>query len=210
MLNCFIKFTVETLYITWIKVCGVSDREEADVLERLGIDAAGFVIGGNNLTCEFKHDLSEYLESFRMEKVLVTHWTMCEDVLQLVSRYPFDMVQFAEEIPLSLLEKVRDMGVEIIKTVPATYWDEMKRVIDVYTDTVDYFLTDTVVGNKIGGTGVRHDIELDKKAREYSKRHIVESVKPFGVDVLSGVRRKCKLDKDKLVRFVYSARRRTL
>jgi phosphoribosylanthranilate isomerase len=89
------------------------------------------------------------------------------------------------------------------------------------SEQIDALLLDSGNPNlkikELGGTGRVHDWKLSRMIREKSKcpvflagglkpenvRQAIEEVRPFGVDVCSGVRSNGMLDKKKLADFVY-------
>ena len=89
-------------------------------------------------------------------------------------------------------------------------------------DYVDYLLLDTRTKDRLGGTGITHNWDIDAKIVKLSKIPViiagglnpdnvydaVQKVKPFGVDVNSGVEDKYgKKELNQIKKFVTNAHR---
>jgi phosphoribosylanthranilate isomerase len=92
--------------------------------------------------------------------------------------------------------------------------------IDYVKDVAEYadmLLLDTKVGDKVGGTGVTHDYAVDRKIKESTDKRIilsgglnpenvaaaVKTVRPYAVDVSSGVESKPGVkDPEKVNKFI--------
>ena len=108
--------------------------------------------------------------------------------------------------------------VKIVQVVHVLNESSVREAIAVST-MVDAILLDSGNPNlsikELGGTGRTHNWDLSKKIREQidipiflaggiTSNNVVEAinyVKPFGVDLCSGVRTNGNLDKDKLITF---------
>ncbi len=181
----------------------------------MGADALGYVIGGRRLTNPVDPAVArEIVETRGGLHVLVTHLTG-SDALGLAEFLGVSAIQFAEPVSTKLLESTSDLGYTVIKTVVADTPRSLAAQIHRYAEYADLLLTDTAVPGKIGGTGRRHPLYLDTLAVELSPTPVVVAgglnpwnvgavaryVMPWGVDVLSGVRRGGSLDPYLLRRF---------
>lgn len=204
----------------WVKICGIRDSGEAELALSYGVDALGYVIGGRRLTNPVDPPTArEIVETFLATHVLVTHITD-SSVLSLADYLGVDAVQLAEPVPVSLLEELSDLGYTIVKTIVADGPRSLSSQISRYAPYSDVLLVDTAIPGKIGGTGRRHPLYLDILAVELSPipvvvagglnpqnvASVVRFARPWGVDVLSGVRRAGSLDPVLLSQFLRAVR----
>lgn len=114
-------------------------------------------------------------------------------------------------------------GISIIQVVHVTGPESVDEAVAV-ASSVDAILLDSgnpsLTVKELGGTGRRHDWALSRKIREQVSVPIflagglkpenvgdaIASVRPFGLDLCSGVRTEGKLDREKLTRFFEAVR----
>lgn len=200
-----------------IKICGITNLEDALAACEAGADALGFNFSeeakakGRYIAPDKAREIIEKLPPF----VTTVAVTINETVAQLKSYLAFvDRVQLhGEETP----ETSNKLGQKAIKVfqVGVDFDVESMRLYAVAS-----YLLDASVPGRRGGTGETADWESASKAAAVSDRVIlaggltpenvadaVRIVGPYGVDTASGVERAPgKKDHDKIFEFVRNAK----
>lgn len=208
---------------TRVKVCCISSLVEAQLAIESGTDALGLVaempsgpgVIDDNLVREIADTTPPTVETF-----LLTSRTRAKDIVDHVRYCRTTTVQIVQQIDpheypqiMQSLPGVR--RVQVIHVEDQTALSHIKR----YEPFVHAFLLDSGRPNaavaEFGGTGRAHDWEVSREfVRQASKpvflagglnpanvREAVTTVKPFGVDLCSGVRTNNKLDAELLANF---------
>ena len=141
------------------------------------------------------------------DSVLVTHLLDVQKIIGLASTIGVTAIQLVgnnspEEV-CTIKETLHD--IKVIKSIPViddSCMDQVKK----YMEVVDAIELDTIdiAANKFGGTGKTHDWDISKKiVQEYEHKvpiilagglhsdnieQAIQTVKPFGVDVSSGIK----------------------
>lgn len=164
--------------------------------------------------------------------VLLVHSTEIEFVRRQVSLVRPNAIQIQRQISLTDLEVLRRHlpgAVSFIKTVyvapGSTLEDLLPRCQTLASsDLIDAILLDSKVGRGTGGKGRTHDWEMSRTIVQKMNdlpiilagglnpenvRLAIETVAPYAVDVMSGVRQNGRVDKDydKIARFVQAAKK---
>lgn len=100
--------------------------------------------------------------------------------------------------------------------------DKLIKLIKVYTESnlIDSILLDSKIKDMVGGTGITHDWKISKEIQEeitvptilaggINHRNVkdaIEFVKPFAVDVASGIETNGKKDGEKILKFIQATR----
>lgn len=210
-----------------VKICGNRTSDDLTLAGRMGADAVGLIVGVRHRTEDalapataamLLRDVPVYVNS-----VLVTHLLTAAGVLELYQAVPASTIQLHDEIAVAEVEAIRRAipYVPLIKAVGVTSEDAIgtARLFEPY---VDALLLDTHVGDRIGGTGVAHDWSISRRIvasankpvilagglRPENLIHAVETVRPYGVDVNSGVEfPNGEKDPDRLREFIRLAKR---
>jgi phosphoribosylanthranilate isomerase len=213
-----------------IKICGIVSLDEAETASRRGATALGFVIGGTNLTKPVSvHTAKEIIATLnrQIETVLVTHFEDPESIVDVAREIGCTMIQIVEDIPVDQIEYVRQKtGKKIIKTVDTSKYFEDSQYYTQCEKIADFFLIDTRFDGKLGGTGVVSNPDTSRKIIEEFKiptllagglnsenvSELVEKIKPYGIDILSGVqdgntRDEYVLSEKKLAAFISNGRK---
>jgi len=197
-----------------VKICGITNLEDARLASDLGADALGFIFYSNsprNITPEKAGRIVRRLPPF-VTKVGV----------------------FVNESPDTIRGIRNDVGLDLIQLhggeTPAYCRDLLVPYLKVFRVQSDFelnemekypgvagFLFDTYRQDAFGGTGETFDWEVARQATRYGHvilsgglrasnvRAAIASVKPYGVDVASGVEAEPgKKDPEKLRAFFRS------
>ncbi|MBC6612938.1 phosphoribosylanthranilate isomerase [Hymenobacter sp. BT507] len=207
-----------------IKICCISTRQELETAVGLGVDALGLVarmpsgpgIIPDDLVRELARRTPPSVASF-----LLTSETTTQAIIAHQCRTGADTLQIVDALSDGTYKDLRTAlpGISLVQVIHVNgpeAFDEAKRV----APHVDGVLLDS--GNpklpvkELGGTGRVHNWDISRRIREAldipvflagglnaeNVREAIETVRPFGVDVCSGVRTDGHLDSQKLHRFV--------
>jgi phosphoribosylanthranilate isomerase len=204
-----------------VKICGITRSKDIALAVKAGADALGFIVGipssPRNLTLEKAKKLIKETPVF-IDSVLVAKPKTIKELIKIVEGLkPKTLQIYGNNISTSELKKI---GLPIIKPVKADekiVFKEAKKACCFNAVLIDSFSL-----NKLGGTGKPHDWKLSRKIRDevYPKPLIlaggltasnvqkaIKIVKPYGVDVSSGVEAKPGIkDYEKMVEFIEKAK----
>ena len=146
-----------------IKVCGITQVEQLQQLDELGVDYAGLIFYDrspryvlNKLRSEdvFKLDLN-------LQKVGVFVNASEEDILTQVELYGLDMIQLHGDETPAFCKHISNT-VSVIKAFRITEYNEQNIdwMIKPYEEDCDYYLFDTNRKGAYGGTGEKFDWEI--------------------------------------------------
>lgn len=182
--------------MTWVKICGITNLEDAKKAVELGADALGFVFYEKSPRKMAKEKAKEIIDSLPKEVVKVGLFVdeLEEKVSEITSYCNFDILQFhGDETP----DYCKKFPQKIIK---AFRIKDKESLVNIPKYEVDYYLLDAYSKAMPGGTGRTFNWDLAREAKKFSRpiilsgglnpKNIVEALKkvsPFGVDVSSGV-----------------------
>jgi phosphoribosylanthranilate isomerase len=221
--------------MTWVKICGMTNLEDALVAIEAGADALGFVFyerSPRNMSVEAVREIVEKLpESMGVEKVGVFVGQTAEKVLEISQKAELTIAQTYPDFrnPLSLERVLR-----VIVALPANQLQPGEsddpdvitgfRASSKFRDRVVAVLLDSGTSTRPGGTGKKFDwtnaVPVADLMRHIGLKLIaaggltpenvaeaIETLKPWGVDVVSGVERSPgKKDPEKVRAFVKAVR----
>ncbi len=153
---------------------------------------------------------------------LLTSETSVEEIIKHHNRTLTNTIQIVDLLMTGTYSGLKAAlpSVKIVQVIHVIDERSVDLAISI-SDQVDALLLDSGNPNlkikELGGTGRVHNWKLSSKIREKSKcpvflagglkpenvRQAIEEVRPFGVDVCSGVRSNGILDKEKLADFIY-------
>ncbi|MFP4162771.1 MAG: phosphoribosylanthranilate isomerase [Chitinispirillaceae bacterium] len=179
-----------------IKICGITRYEDARIAANLGVDALGFIFHPKSPRCISPEAVSEItgkLPPF-VSKVGVFVNEEPKRVMEVVRTAGLDTVQLhGDETP----EYCGEITVPIIKAFSIDSGSDLSRLCSY---NVSGFLLDTWSSDRRGGTGMTFDWAVAVNACTRYRNVIlagglgpsnileaIETVRPFAVDVNSGV-----------------------
>jgi phosphoribosylanthranilate isomerase len=224
--------------VTRVKICGLMNKKDIEVCVQAGAHVLGFVVDYPvpvpwNLTTSAARKLIDGAPPFvstcvvtggAVPKVLDVVNATCPDIVQLHYK---ETLQDVKEI----VGRLKPRGVKVIKALRIDadgncdfeISDPAVAVRELARTGVSAVLVDSYTSTMPGGTGVRVDLSVFTAVQKVSPlpvilagglnpdniRSVVQRVKPFAVDVLTGVEERpgCK-DKEKiceLIKSVYEA-----
>jgi phosphoribosylanthranilate isomerase len=187
--------------MTRAKICGITRETDLDAVVAAGADAVGLTAAvtvdtPRETSITRATDLAAAVPPF-VTSVLVTMPDSVDRAVELVDRVEPDAVQLHGNLGPDAIAAVRERApVKVIAAVDAT-----DSAVDAYADAADALLVDSVDEQGGGGTGETHDWErtadlvadlqtpviLAGGLTPDNVAEAVETVRPFAVDVASGV-----------------------
>lgn len=220
---------MEPVGITRVKVCCISSVEEAALAVRRGASALGLVsampsgpgVIGDVLIAEIAATVPPGVATF-----LLTSGRDADTIVRQARTSRVDTLQLVDRVPDGLHDELREAlpGVRLVQVVHVVDEDSIDEAAAV-APRVDAVLLDS--GNpalqvkELGGTGRVHDWSLSRRIRErldaldtplflaggLTPENVADAtaaVRPFGVDLCSGVRSEGRLDDTRLASFMNS------
>jgi phosphoribosylanthranilate isomerase len=207
-----------------IKICCISSVEEAKLAIEYGANALGFVsampsgagIIDEALIPEIVSTVPPPTATF-----LLTSSVKAGDIIPQIIRCKTNTLQLVDRVEQTVYQRIHD-ELPWIKIVQVIHVNDKNSIneAELISPLVDALLLDS--GNQslpvkeLGGTGRIHDWSISKKICEVIDKPVflagglnfnnvedaIRTVRPFGVDVCSGLRTNGNLDKEKLKKFI--------
>ncbi|MCA1847875.1 MAG: phosphoribosylanthranilate isomerase [Actinobacteria bacterium] len=200
-----------------VKVCGITNPEDARVAADAGADAIGLVFAESprRVSVERAREIAAALPEGVL-KVGVFVDADPGEVLRIAREVGLDYAQLHGDEPPEALAEIRDGGVGVMKALRVRNAEALAAV-ERYE--ADLFLLDAWSAKVRGGTGARFDWELAKSLRGRDNivvsgglgpenvREAIEYFEPYGVDASSSLEeRPGKKSGERVRRFVRAAR----
>ncbi|WP_461832155.1 phosphoribosylanthranilate isomerase [Aquifex sp.] len=199
-----------------VKICGLTNTEDALHAVKSGADYIGVITYPKSprfTPKEKRMEIIKALEGYPVKKVAVVVNEGYEFLKELLDE-GFDLIQFHGDEDIALGKKV---GLE--RVIKVFRIKEKMPLVGEWKDS-HALLLDTYSDKAYGGTGKTFNWDIAKKLVEQGYRiflsgglnpenvkKAVEYVKPYGVDVSSGVEKtKGKKDKEKVEKFIKVAK----
>lgn len=209
------------------KLCGITNSEELKIAINSGTDAIGFLVGQRHNAYGFispkQANILCNLTTPFVSTVIVTHFEEPCDLILLSKQINATTLQIHSDITLDNLIEVRNEIIckKIICKISIIDESSIERALRLQ-DYVDAFVLDTIdiKNDKVGGTGTIHDWNISKQIVLDIKKPVIlagglnphniikaiEIVKPWGVDVNSGIKKGKVLDIKLTNEFVSNAK----
>lgn len=207
-----------------IKICCISSIEEAKMAVSAGASAIGLVAkmpsGPGPIDDELIKEIAASVPP-PIATFMLTSETSTKNIIEHHKRTVTNTIQIVDELKEGSYSEFRKeipaiKIVQVIHVLDETSVEDAVRI----SSMVDALLLDSGNPNlsikELGGTGRTHNWELSRKIVDQSRvpvflagglnpdnvRNAVDLVRPFGVDLCSGVRSNGMLDEKKLELFV--------
>ncbi len=200
-----------------VKICGITNIEDAMYAVEYGADALGFVFynrSPRHVTEKVAKQIISHLPPFILTVGVFVNESV-ENISKIVKKCDIDIVQLHGDEGPGFCKKVRK---RVIKAVRIKNVESLK-TLSLYKNKINALLLDSFNEEVYGGTGNRFDWSLAKKAKKHGKiilagglnienvSKAVKLVKPYAVDVSSGVEAgPGKKDKKKVKKFIKMAK----
>jgi phosphoribosylanthranilate isomerase len=206
-----------------VKVCCIGSVEEARLAVECGASAVGLVsempsgpgVIGEELIAEIAARVPPPVATF-----LLTCRQDAASLIEQQRRCRANTLQLCDRVPVDVYGELRAAlpGVSLVQVVHVRGEESLGEALGVARH-VDALLLDSgdqsLAVKELGGTGRTHDWRVSRRVVEASPVPVflagglkadnvadaVETVRPFGLDVCSGVRTGGRLDEEKLRRF---------
>ena len=211
-----------------VKVCCIASPDEARLAWRVGADVLGLVSAMPSGPGPIEEEaIAEIVATVPpgVTSMLLTSRTDGAGIVAQLKRTGASAVQLVDAVPTATYKIVRDLApsVRIVQVVHVTDAGSVDEAMAV-ASLVDALLLDsgnpTLAVKELGGTGRVHDWGVSARiaaaspvpvwlAGGLNANNVAEAirfVRPFGVDVCSGVRRDGQLNEIKLRAFVEAVR----
>ena len=200
--------------MTKVKICGLMELEHVKVAVESGADAIGFVFAKSRrqVTVEQAKELATAVPS-NVLKIGVFVNEALEEVERIAREVPLDVVQLHGDEDSDYVQR---LSLPIIKALSIRNQEDVRQASRY---EVDYFLFDAPGVEYRGGSGHSFDWSLLTKANishdkvilagglnEENINEAINSVKPFMVDVSSGVETAQRKDAEKIRTFIRAVR----
>lgn len=207
-----------------IKVCCIGGLDEATTAVRLGASAIGLVsqmpsgpgVIDETLIRSIAQQTPPPIATF-----LLTSQLRAAEIIAQQRRCLVNAIQICDRLPEGTHQELREAlpGVKLVQVVHVTGESSVDEALQV-APHVEALLLDSgnpcLAVKELGGTGRVHDWTISRRICEQADKPVflagglnaenvqqaVETVRPFGVDVCSGVRTNGRLDPIKLQEFV--------
>lgn len=198
-----------------VKICGITNQRDAEAAAVYGADAIGFIFAPS----------PRRLAPQLAKKIVKALGPFISSVGVFVNEKPAEILAIAEEVGLTAVQLHGDESPALLKKLAGIRVIKAFRVAkssDLYAIrgyAPDAILFDTKVEGLYGGTGKRFDWKIlkgfDGKApfiisgglTPLNVRETVETARPYGVDVSSGVERQPGTkDADLIKEFIKNAK----
>ncbi len=204
--------------MTRVKVCGIMNEKDLDCAIAGGADAVGFIVevedSRHRISAEDASELIRLVPVFT-KSVAVIAPNSPEEAVLLARKTEADLLQVHGTLePLEIKELKKRVHQKVIAAVPPGV--EAHRM----AAAADAILLDTFKDGKLGGTGAVHDwsvsaavargiqipIILAGGLNPSNVGEAIRTVKPYAVDVSSGVEIAGRKDQEKVESFVREVR----
>lgn len=210
-----------------VKICCIASLEEASLAIEHGASALGFVsampsgpgVIPEELIAEIIARIPPPIATF-----LLTSAVTAEEMIAQQRTTRANTLQLVDRVPIHELECLRRNlpGVSLVQVIHVMDRGAVEEALAV-EDYIDAILLDsgnpTLGVKELGGTGRTHNWEVSRTIRERARLPIflagglresnveeaIRVVRPFGLDVCSGVRTAGRLDERKLQAFAQRA-----
>lgn len=213
---------------TRIKICCISSLEEARIAVAAGVDVLGLVShmpSGPGVISEEEIAAIASRVPPGVATFLLSSRRNADEILAQVQRCRAETVQLCDRVDAAEHARLREMAptvrrVQVVHVVGAVSIDEAVEAAR-YADAIllDSGEPDSAA-KSLGGTGRTHDWGISRSIRERIDRPIflagglhagnvgeaIERVRPFGVDICSGVRSDGRLDPRRVEALVEAVR----
>jgi phosphoribosylanthranilate isomerase len=206
-----------------VKICCIQSIEEAELAIKYGASAIGLVsempsgpgVISEDLIAEIAAHIPTEIKTF-----LLTSKTKAEHIIAQHNKCKTTILQLVDSVEINVYRKLRDAldGISIVQVIHVQDEESIKDALNV-DKYVDAILLDSGNQSKkvkeLGGTGRTHNWSISKKIVENVNVPVflagglnpsnvsasINEVKPYGIDLCSGVRVNGILDENLLKKF---------
>lgn len=219
-----VKRSMEPTKRPRVKICCISNVEEAKLAIRYGASALGLVSempSGPGIISEGTIAQVASIVPPTVSSFLLTSKIDALGIITQQRRLGVNAIQICDRLRLGTYDKLRQAlpGIAIVQVIHVTGSEAIDEAVSVAPHVHGLLLDSgsrSLAIKELGGTGRVHDWAISKRIRELvdvpvflagglNPDNVIEAiqqVEPFGVDVCSGVRTNGQLDEAKLAQFL--------
>ncbi|MEM3673364.1 MAG: phosphoribosylanthranilate isomerase [Candidatus Bathyarchaeia archaeon] len=191
-----------------VKICGITSKEDLEMVCNLGADAVGFVVGipnsPRNLPLEKAERLFKCVPIF-VKSVLVVAPQSLEALFGIYEKLKPDIIQIhGEFIPETAALREKFPDATLVRSISTKSEEAVQEAVKA-AKFFDAVLVDSWMAGKLGGTGLTHNWVVSKRIRDAihpkplilagglnaeNVKEAIATVKPYAVDVSTGVEAK--------------------
>jgi phosphoribosylanthranilate isomerase len=201
----------------WIKICGITNEQDARAVAQFGADALGFIFAPSprRISPEKARPIIKALPPL-VQTVGVFVDQDLGEVSSVAEMCGLDILQFHGS---ESAEYCRRFNQRVIKAVRLRSSQDLKYLAK-YDGVVQALLLDTYLPDKVGGTGITFNWQWAVEARKYGRIILagglspenvaaaISMVKPYGVDASSSLEQSPGVkDHEKMMQFIEEVRR---
>lgn len=211
----------------FVKLCGINKIEDANKAIALGADFLGFLVGithvaEDKLSNEEAKRIIDGVDFKSSIPIAVTHLQDAKSVIKTMRELCVSAVQLHDSFTIDGIKEIRDSfpNSYIIKAVHIQQRERSLEYAHMFEEYVDALLLDSRTEDRLGGTGNIHDWNISRDIVSIAKKPVflaggltpdnvssaIRKVRPYGVDVNSGVETNGEKDYDKMTQFVRIAK----
>lgn len=193
-----------------VKICGIQSYEDAQKAIAAGADYLGFIFVKNSKRAIDPSQAKKIIAKVRNKALIVGVFrnNSLDDVNTLCKALDFDFVQLHGEEDPEFCQKVISPVIKVFG-LPAIF-DPKETTKKMKNFNVKYYLIDRENPGEGEKLSLENSGEIAKTFQTFfaggltpaNVSKVVKEIKPFAVDVISGVKTRNKFDFDKMKRFV--------
>lgn len=208
----------------FVKICGITNCDDAFKVCSLGVDAIGFIAYTKSkrfiepdLVKGIVDKLSEFKDLNKVGVFVNSSIEIISDYIRsginVIQLHGDETQEYIEELYHKLI-KNSEKRIEVWKAVRPLTLEDVKKAEKF---SVDKILIDTYSKNEYGGTGVKGNWKLAEYAVENFAKPIIiaggltpdnildsiSSIKPFGIDLSSGLESSPGIKKHELIELLF-------
>jgi len=204
-----------------VKICGITNRIDAVAAIECGADAVGFNLHPGSGRFIDLAQAGGWIENLPREvcRVAVMVNPSLEELFRVAALRLFDLLQLHGQEAPEFCSVLANAGIRFAKAIPVTCGQSLVNLPSFHTA---FLILDSAVGGRFGGTGqtfswplASHFVKANKKLKVVLAGGLtpenvsaaVSEVRPFGVDVTSGVEISGhRKDRDRIKAFIEAVR----
>ncbi len=208
--------------MTKIKICGISNEQDAVWAANLGVDYIGLNFFEDSPR-KISEPMAKKIIASLPPYVLPVGVFVNEEIKKVArtaKKCNFSLVQLHGTEDKEYCRQLKEAGLKIIKVFRIANDPDIVLPLEEYQEVADYFLFDTFVPDEAGGTGKSFNWDILTPQKLAVKPtfisgglnpdnigELLEKVQPYAVDVCSGIERlPRRKDYEKMRRFVLKVR----
>ena len=183
--------------MTKVKICGITNLDDAQAAVGAGADAIGFIFAESprRISSEIAQEIVHGLDLEGAVAVGVFVDETPEHMVEVARFVGLHVLQLHGSESPELVEKMLSLGFDVVKSFRVSAEKRNLETLEAYRPTA--FQLDTYVPGKPGGTGETFDWQVALDAKRYGRvilsgglgvdnvRDAITTVAPYGVDASS-------------------------